>query len=353
MSQIRAGVKYSSLNKVTPDGNAATRQQRVNSVPNFPNSFTFGGTVFPYTMVGRDPKKGDTTQVETALVSIQFFFDEFADQNGNNIVIDAASVVQPFLSGPDFEKAAYGTGTTQFSDAVQRAEFFNVMKPDWHTLIQKPRMLQPVQIEVPFGLSFVFQAGPSGPIFALIDEGFFVSQLNTIIQFEAFRVDELALVLTRNAFLYQNGSPSNCCVIGFHTAFETAVHGNRHDVQTFATASWIDAGIFADPGRADVNALSHEITEWMNDPFVNNSTPPWQVVFSNPPQCQSNLETGDPLEFFPSNAFPVTIDGFTYHPQTEALLQWFTRQAPSTAFQGAFSYPDTTLLTAPSPCPGT
>jgi chitinase len=114
----------------------------VNSVPNFSSSFTFGGTTYPYTMVGADPKKGGATRVDAALVSIQFFFDEFADQNGNNIVIDAATVVSTFLNGPNIETAAYGTGNTQFSDAVQRAEFFNVMKPDWHTLLNRPRLLQ-------------------------------------------------------------------------------------------------------------------------------------------------------------------------------------------------------------------
>jgi hypothetical protein len=353
MSQVGATIKFSSENKMTADANVAAKQQRVNSVPNFTRSFTSGGSTFSYTMVGKDPQKGDSTHVESSLVTIQFVFDEFADQNGNNIVIDAAAVAPLVVKGPDFEKTVYGTGMTQFSDAVQRAEFFNVMKPDWHTMVQKPRMLQAVQIEVPFGLALVFQAGTGGPIFALIDDGFFISQLNTILQFEPFQVGDLAIVLTRNALFYQGGDLNNCCVLGFHTAFDLGVHGNRHDVQTFVTASWLDPGIFGDPGRADVNFLSHEIAEWMNDPFVNNIVPPWQAPLSNPPGCQAILETGDPLEFLASNSFPVTMDGFTYHPQTEALLQWFERQVPSTAFQGAFSYPDMTLLTAPSPCPGT
>jgi hypothetical protein len=353
MSQVGATAKFASANKMTPDGNAATKQQRVNSIPNFTSSFTVGGTAYPYTMAGKDPKKGDSSHIDTSLVTVQFFFDEYADQSGNNVVIDAATVAPQFVNGPDFENAVYGTGRTQFSDAIQRAEFFNVMKPDWHTMIDKPRMLQPVQIEVPVGVALVFQAGQGGPFFALIDDGFFVSQLNTILQFEPFRASELAIVLTRNALFYQGGSPNNCCVLGFHTAFETAVHGNRHDVQTFATASWVDAGIFGDPSRADVNFISHEITEWMNDPFVNNIVPSWMAPHSSPPQCQSILETGDPLEFFASDGFSVTVDGFTYHPQNEALLQWFEREVPSTAFQGAYSYPDTTMLTAPSACPGT
>ncbi|MGD0302390.1 MAG: hypothetical protein ABSE86_35385, partial [Bryobacteraceae bacterium] len=165
MSQTGAVAMFTSANKLTPDGNAATKQQRVNSVPNFSSSFTFSGTTYPYTMVGADPTKGGATRVDASLVTIQFFFDEFADQNGNNIVIDAATVVSAFLNGPNIETAAYGTGNTQFSDAVQRAEFFHVMKPDWHTLLNRPRLLQSVQIEVPVGLSIVFQAGAGGPFF--------------------------------------------------------------------------------------------------------------------------------------------------------------------------------------------
>jgi hypothetical protein len=74
-------------------------------------------------------------------------------------------------------------------------------------------------------------------------------------------------------------------------------------------------------------ALSHEVSEWMNYPFVNNATP--KLVFPGlATHCQSNLETGDPVEVFANAGFPVTIDGFTYHPQTEALLQWLLTEEP-------------------------
>src|SRR5579871_3701139 len=191
LSRMGAVAKYGSINKVTPDGNAATKQQRVNSVPNFTSSFTFNGNTFPFTMAGKDPQKGNTANLETSIMTIQFLFDEFVDQNGNNIVLDAATALPLIVNGPNFQNAPYGTGTTQFSDAVQRAEFFNVMKPDWHTLLEKPRTLQPVQIEVPFGASVVFQAGAGGPFFALVDGRFFLSQLNTILQFEPLHVNEL------------------------------------------------------------------------------------------------------------------------------------------------------------------
>jgi hypothetical protein len=42
---------------------------------------------------------------------------------------------------------------------------------------------------------------------------------------------------------------------------------------------------------------------------------------------------------------------FTYHPQTEALLQWFEQGSTSNALGGAFSYPDTSALTTSAvPC---
>ena len=339
----KATARFSRTNKMTDDGKAAIKQQRLRSVPNWSGSFTFQGTPFPYTMVGGDPRRGDTTRVDTALISISFFFDEFVDQNGNNIVIDAAPVIPLVLNSPNYENAGYGTGFTQFGDAIQRAEFFNVMKDEWHTLIDRPRMLTPVQIEVPPGSSLVFQSRSTGAIFALIDFNFFISQLNTIIQLEPMNVNELTIALTRNALFFEGGDPNNFCVIGFHTAFETAVQGNTHFVQTFATASWLDKGIFRDTHLADVFPLSHEISEWLNDPFVNNATPPWQFPDGSG-ACQATLETGDPVEVLAQPTFPITVDGFLYHPQTEALLQWFTRESPSSAFQHAYSYPDTHAL---------
>jgi len=54
------------------------------------------------------------------------------------------------------------------------------------------------------------------------------------------------------------------------------------------------------------------------------------------------------IEGLTKATFPITMNGFTYHPQNEALLQWFEFQQPSDALGGAYSYPDTTVLTGPS-----
>jgi len=68
--------------------------------------------------------------------------------------------------------------------------------------------------------------------------------------------------------------------------------------------------------------------------------------------CQSNLETGDPVEVLANATVPITLDSFTYHPQTEALFQWFEMGGSSNAIDGAFSFPDETALTRSAvPCP--
>jgi hypothetical protein len=301
-------------------------------------------------MVGNAPTKGDQANIDTQLIPISFFFDEFVDKNGNNIVIDVNPIVPAFLNSPNFANASYTTGFTQFGDAVQRAEFFKIAEPDWRTLIERPQFLPAVQVEVPVGSSQLFQT-QSGIIFALIDFNFLISQLNTIVQLEDLDVTALPIALTRNALFYDT-VPSNCCTLGFHTAFETKVQGPFHFVQTFAFASWLEQGIFMDPTIADAITISHEVSEWMNDPFINNVVPPWE--FPDGSGCGGNLlETGDPVEVLPNPTFPVTINGVTYHPQTEALLPWFSRPATNNlSIGGAFSYPNTaTLPTASKPCP--
>jgi hypothetical protein len=42
------------------------------------------------------------------------------------------------------------------------------------------------------------------------------------------------------------------------------------------------------------------------------------------------------------------LDGYVYHPQTLALLQWFSRETPSSAIDGAYSYGNESILTSPS-----
>ena len=146
------------------------------------------------------------------------------------------------------------------------------------------------------------------------------------------------------------------CSLGFHTYFfdPSATPTTRWVTQY---ASWISPGLFGG-GFQDVTALSHETSEAFNDSFLNNATPNWQFpgLSAKAEICQNNLETGDPVEVLPTATVPVTLQengqSFTYHPQTEALLQWFEMGPSSNAVDGAFSFPDEGALPHSAlPCP--
>ncbi len=340
--------KFEAASKLSNDARLAMKQGRILSVPHFSGSFASQGNAYSYTIVGSKPQSGVTTEVPTQIIPISMFFEEFVDENGAPVVLDPMPIIPKVQASPNFRNAQYQTGFTQFADAIQRAQFFHSSSQDWHTLLGKPEVLSPIRIDVPRGLAKVYRNRSTGVVYAVVDTDFFISQLNTIIQLENLRVDSLAIALTSNVFLAPQSEIKKCCVLGFHTSFDVGDLGGNKFVQTFIWASWMDPGILSN--LSDVTPMSHEISEWMNNPFGSNVVPAWQVP--NSTACQSNLETADPLATFPNAGYPVLIDGFTYHPQSQVLLQWFQRGATSDAIDGAFSFPDQTLMTAPSQaCP--
>jgi hypothetical protein len=336
---------------------------KVATVRLWQGSVGFNGPVQqPFVMVGNSPAAGGATVIPTQLLPIMVTFEgtlNTATDAPITLGLDLQTLSEVLL-GPDFAKAPYGTGITQFADAVQRAEFFPVERPTWHTLIKPPKILTPVVIDVPDNIGGVppyqmFQAS-DGTYFALLDYNFFVSQLETIFQFERTNVHGLLIPMVKDIGLFENGDPGTCCVGGFHDAYVASGQKTTVRIQTFAYTTWTDASVaqaLGHPSFTDIVALSHEIQEWMNDPLDSNLVnPSWQ--FPDSVNCQGNLEVGDPIETLPDGlaTYPVTVNGFTYHPQNMALFQWFAQVTPSNAVDGAYSYPNESALTSPSvSCP--
>jgi len=337
--------RFEGASKLSPDARAAMKEGRIFSVPHFSGSFESQGKAYPFTMVGAKPQSNTTTEVPVQIIPISLFFEEFVDETGAPIVLDAGPVVTRVQSSPNFRNAQYATGTTQFADAVQRAQFYGTSGKEWHTLLGTPEILKPLRIAVPRGDAKVYRNPSTGVLYAIVDTDFFLSQLNTMIQMANLAPDALAIALTSNVFLSPQKDIKKCCVLGFHTSFDVGEMAQVKFVQTFIWASWVEQGILG-PGLADVTPMSHEISEWMNNPFGSNAVPAWQVP--NTSACQNNLETGDPLALMPNAGYPVLIEGFTYHPQNQVLMQWFKRGAASDAFEGAFSFPDQSLMTGAS-----
>ena len=110
----------------------------------------------------------------------------------------------------------------------------------------------------------------------------------------------------------KNGSPLACCILGYHNGDPNPANPG----QTFGIATYEQNYAFFGHNTA---TLSHELSEWINDPSIRNLTPPWQVFG---PPCQGNLETADPLAGF--EVSPVTMpNGVAYYSQEQAYFSWF------------------------------
>jgi hypothetical protein len=322
-----------------------------------------------YNMVGRLPQNGGTTYINAPVVPVSLDLLNF-DGNGNTLHYSVHPFILPTLYSPVFQNSTYTSSDvpTQFVDSVQRAEFYNVMKPNWHTVLN-PNLKTERTMAVPAG-SYFYKLKSDGSCceFVLIDIDEFSNLLfpsrpsDTTTPVGAaenagdITTKDMATFLFPNTFLYFDGDPNQCCVLGFHSYdFEPgdANNGNKEKRYVLNYASWISPGLFGG-GFEDVTALSHEVAETYNDPFVtsdnlHNITPWWLSPNGN---CQDDLEVGDVIEGLSQGVFPVTMNGRTYHPQNEALLQWFEFQSPSTALGGAYSYPNQNTLTALSPAEG-
>jgi hypothetical protein len=83
--------------------------------------------------------------------------------------------------------------------------------------------------------------------------------------------------------------------------------------------------------------LSHEVNEWINDPYVDSAVPPWRDLASN--ICINNvLETADPVEFILNSGFTVRTNRRTCHVTDTAGISWFAHDVPSWGIDGLYSY---------------
>ncbi|HEV2992375.1 MAG TPA: hypothetical protein VG759_28340 [Candidatus Angelobacter sp.] len=368
-----SNTKGSNSKSDDSDGDNRAAQGKIRgatTVPVFTGVFAQGFNDFPFIMMGRNPALGGTTVIPAKITTVSL---QLLNPDGT---LRASLPYAPFedltLDSPNFEEANYASGRQiQFTDAVQRAEFFNSMGDDWHTVLhptvvdrvtnQVPRF---VNVQFPDGSVksvqnyFVGTAADGEKFIFLLDLFFNFINTNTVvneINANNFTTNALNLAVYPNTFLFSidnQGNIASCCTLGFHTFFaDTTVTPAPRWV--FGFASWMAPGVFSG-GAADITPLSHEITEAVNDPFVDNFVPVWQFP-GIPGACQNTLETGDPVEVLPNSVVNVTIrerhEVFTFHPQTEALLQWFEQLPTSDALGGAFSFPDTTALPhAATPC---
>jgi hypothetical protein len=322
------------------------------------------GVTYGYNMVGADPNtcSGDacdaTIEVDITPINVSVGGRSF-DADTDVLVATLASPEfalndygsTPFATTPlpgGTRGGMQGPGGTlsqgdagnmlQLQDATMRAQFDKTGANSSYHLRLHPNVHPTVTIAVPPPQGTLLK-NARGVVFADVDLGWWatrIQQLETTAE-----PTHLAVYLTDSVMLYTDNDPSHCCVFGFHGARavgkgpgSTRSNGNA-PVQTFAWTSWIQPGIFS-PQSAwalqDIHGLSHEIAEWADDPFVNNTVEPWLTPTAPQYGCTGFLETGDPVVAIGfamgTNTFQST-DGY-YHPEDEALLPWFMRLSPNT-----------------------
>ena len=332
-----------------------------------------------YSTLGGDPAVGGTTTIPTNLDEVNL---QLLNADGSTFkTVSFAPFERLTLNSPNFQSALYTSSPhpTQYQNAVMRAQFSAQLKnSSWDTLLGTPatskRTIQvPYYVNVRLSNGTIIRArayftGTAG------DGSTFVLMLNLLFNFlfdnavidnannGFFTSDAVNIEGFPNTYLFSlnqsnPNAPGGCCTLGFHTYFYSGGFPQTRLLVDYA--SWISPGIFGG-GFQDVTALSHEIGETFNDPYLDNLTPSWQFPGEPPTAkvCQGNLETGDPIEVLSNATYPVTVNGYTYHPQNLALVQWFQltqmsgTPTPSDALGGAFSYPNTsTLPHAAYPCP--
>jgi hypothetical protein len=304
------------------------------------NFLSLGSKELPFNIVGTDPSLGaGTTIVPSVLVPLKFVFP-----NPGNPVLDGTNVIAATQNSPIFLTADYTTGGvdlgfTQFGDAIQRGQFWNLpgfSQAGYHVLLGTPSVAATVTVTVPAGAGNAFQLLHGG-FLGVVDPGFFDQVLGALLP--SYTANQLPIFMTDNVVLGSQGQLQFCCALGFHTS----AFAPNATAQTWVFATFLEPGTFVGDPILDVQGLSHEVSEWLNDPFAGgplfggvNLVAPY-VLPGSGGACQLNFETGDVLESPPA-AFVQITNGTKYHLQDEAFLPYFLHTAPSFSVGGFYSF---------------
>src|SRR5262249_11039532 len=329
------------------------------------------GVTYGYNIVGADPNNCSGPDCDvTITVDIIPLNAVVAGESFNGTEVVAATLASPVFALNDYGSTPFATAPgafpndpslvqgpggvlsqndagnqLQLQDAIQRAEFNKTGSSSYHLRLN-PVVHDPITMVVPSGKSSV-GLSPNGVLGAFIDFDWWSAQIQTLNGNLAYLdPTHLALYLTKDVLL----SPAHgvCCFTGSHGAAKSRNGNGDQPVQTFAYASYLLPGGADRPNGGtdwaiqDIITATHEISEWANDPFINNYVEPTLSVTTLPQftGCNNLLETGDPVDdmgfamgtnvYFqrPNPDGTQSADGY-YHLQREALFPWFLRLAPN------------------------
>ena len=355
------------------ESGSATPLADANTVEHWAGSFTdpTNGQSYSFTMVGKAPSTNGSSTTPTDIIPVNVVFDANNGYSLDGTGKVAAVEASPLFQNNDYSKVAGYTvdkngyeaasgkpgalskgNSGQLEDATMRSQF-NKVGTGYHVLLGQPTVHPTVTVEVPSNMGSAYVSG-RGIVYGLVDSSWFSSQMMNILGSNQIDASHLPIVLTDNVMLFNAKTGGDCCTIGYHGAAipigvgAGSTNGNgKQQVQTFIFSAYSTPGLFGGTDYiADIHALSHEVSEWADDPFVNNWVDPWLTPTAPQYGCTSILETGDPVVGIgvniAGNKFPADalVDGSankwddgTWHPEDEVFLPWFARTSPNTISQ--------------------
>ncbi len=284
-------------------------------------TYAHNGKNYSDTFVGNDPS-GKATTTPSFIIPLKIvvggetFSTSTAQANGQSALAD--TVASPiFQSVIRFKEAGVNLGKTQYIDAYERQSFWPTVAANkhYHVLLGAPTVLPEVTLNVPKGSGSV--GTEFGVHVALVDINYIDQQLNSIMAANPqITAGSIPVFVAYNTYETQGG----CCIGGYHSA---------NGGQSYMLFDYVGTpGAFSQ----DVSALSHEMGEWLSDPFTNNNSP-----------C-GIYENGDPLEREANfGGYPYVVNGLmTYNLQDLAQPPYFGAPA-STSLNGRTTFQGTVL----------
>ena len=290
------------------------------------------GQNYTISIVGGNVTTGTgSTAISAEVIPVIFTFTATGDVYNptvqNASCGETQSAVSGMLNGPELKSRRWYAGKTYvgngvYTDAQMREEFWTYTNPDgaspnWN-LVLNGHSTNGFDVSVASSVGTEVDTGTCNAM-GEIDYNSWDSFMQSTLIPDAvtdYGVGPTTLPIFefKNVVMTQN-SGSTCCILGYHSSYVAG--GNT---QTYAVTDYVTDGQFG--STEDLASSSHEIAEWANDPFGNNPVPPWGHI-GQQPNCQGNLEVGDPLSGTVFTVQPPTPGGQVYHLQELAFLGWF------------------------------
>lgn len=327
--------------QMTPAGQQPSPQGRDLglTIPHWTSSFRTDGIVYPFTAVGADPSLGQTTVIPTVIIPYRLILPDGGVFDATSDLIDGVTPVAGIVNSPLFNNVPWNAGTTQlgttqFGDALMRANFWSSIPGDrsgYHVLFSAPQILPLQVINVPpgYGQTRIDSAGTK---VGIVDSTWIFNMmanrtLSLGISPQTLPIHVMSAI--------EGVDPSGNGFLGFHYIVNAGTAANPVTLPYIETGYFSAASAFAISSGTTV--LGHEIAEWLNDPAVDNVVPAWQDPRAAH-LCDNNLlEVGDPLEAV-SQGMQVTLNERSYRLPDVTFLPWFSRDQHSNSVNGWYSF---------------